>query len=187
MADVHRSVFEKDPELAFLPVFTGIQNAEFAKLFDVMIARFQSPFSMSRMETDAWAVIFAETLIKEAPGFSNQSAVRPSGTLSTAEMNLISDWVAEHIGRSITVSELAKLTRVSEYDFARRFQATAGMSPYQYVLNQRMQRARELLETSSDSIAQIAFAVGFSSQAHMTDSFRQRLGTTPGAYRKSLF
>ena len=58
-----------------------------------------------------------------------------------------------------------------------------GSSPHQYVLDRRIARAREQLELGGDSLANIAYAFGFSSQAHMTSIFKKRIGVTPGRYR----
>ena len=57
------------------------------------------------------------------------------------------------------------------------------MTPYQYVLDKRIERAQLMIETTSLSLAQISFASGFSSQSHMTDVFRAKLGMTPGKVR----
>jgi len=185
LADVYRSLYDKDTKSAFLPVFTGIQNSAFKKLFDAMITRFTAPHRLSRMEADAWATIFAETLIREAPGFVSRDLEAPDGCLTENEVNLVKDWIKEHLDLPISVAQIAKLTNYSEYEFARRFNQTLNLSPYQYVLEQRLHKACELLRTSRHSIAEIAFLVGFSSQSHMTDCFRRRLDTTPGAYRRA--
>jgi AraC family transcriptional regulator len=67
------------------------------------------------------------------------------------------------------------------------FRAATGLTPHQYVLEQRLHRARQLLEQKETALADIAVACGFSVQTHMTDNFRKHLGITPGEYRRSFF
>lgn len=89
-----------------------------------------------------------------------------------------------HCVRKIAVEDVADAVGdISASHFAHAFEATLGQSPHQYVLQQRVRRAREMLMRESISIADIAYAVGFSSQAHMTDTFTRRLGATPAQIR----
>ena len=63
------------------------------------------------------------------------------------------------------------------------FSRINGQSPYQYVLNVRLERARHLLQVADMSIAEVALATGFSSQSHFTSVCRRLLGKTPGMLR----
>ena len=66
----------------------------------------------------------------------------------------------------------------------RLFKATLRVSPYQYVLNRRVERAKILLGENKQSLADIALQCGFSHQEHMTRMFRRFTGVTPGLYRR---
>ncbi len=67
--------------------------------------------------------------------------------------------------------------------FLRRFKAAAGMPPGEWLLAERLLRARDLLETTPHSIEDIAAASGFGSAATLRHHFRARLATSPAAYR----
>jgi AraC family transcriptional activator FtrA len=67
--------------------------------------------------------------------------------------------------------------------FLRRFKAATGMPPGEWLLTERLIRARELLETTRHSIESVADATGFGSAATLRHHFRARLGTSPAAYR----
>ncbi len=75
---------------------------------------------------------------------------------------------------------------MSQYYFSRLFKQAMGVSPYQYVMQQRIERAKYLLRTTSLSVAEIAPQVGFSTQNQLTIQFRKFTGTTPSGYRKQL-
>ncbi len=81
------------------------------------------------------------------------------------------------------VAELAAETGMSLRTFLRRFKAATGMPPGEWILTERLVRARELLETTPHSIEDVALASGFGSAATLRHHFKTRLGTSPAAYR----
>lgn len=100
-------------------------------------------------------------------------------------MQLIDAAVADaDFGAGLTVEKLATELGLSQFHFMRSFKARTGMTPYQCLMMRRLDRARELLEHSTAPIADVAYACGFSSQAHMTSAFSKHIGTTPGRYRR---
>jgi len=105
--------------------------------------------------------------------------------LSARQMARIRDFVEAHLDTDIRLDQLAELCGRSTEYFVRLFKATSGVSPYQYVLNLRIERARTLLGDETQSLADIALACGFSHQEHLTRMFRRFTGITPGRYRRS--
>ena len=87
------------------------------------------------------------------------------------------------LGEALSLEGLASACGMSAHTFSRHFKATVGKTVYQYVLERRIDRARRMLSETDEPIAAIAFEVGFSSQAHLTSAFRQRMGTTPRRFR----
>ena len=86
--------------------------------------------------------------------------------------------VIEHIQ-----AHLGAVVYMSPYHFARRFQHSTGLPPHRFVVQQRIARARALLATHEQSVAQISRLVGFRTPSHFTTVFRRVTGLTPGAYR----
>lgn len=82
-----------------------------------------------------------------------------------------------------TVAQWATLAAMSERTFLRRFRETAGMTPGEYLAMARLDRARELLESTGMSIDAIALDCGFGTAATLRHHFRRRLGITPTGYR----
>jgi AraC family transcriptional regulator len=85
-----------------------------------------------------------------------------------------------------SLQSLAQESGYSRVHFVRMFQAATGRSPHNYLLNMRVERARELLSNRELSLIEIAFDCGFSSHSHMTRVFKQFLGVTPSEYRRGL-
>jgi AraC family transcriptional regulator len=76
------------------------------------------------------------------------------------------------------------VARLSVYHFARQFKVATGLSPHQYVILRRVERARQLLQSSADlSLAEVGAHAGFSDQSQFTHHFKRLLGVTPGQFR----
>ncbi|MDJ0621078.1 MAG: helix-turn-helix transcriptional regulator [Calothrix sp. MO_192.B10] len=88
-----------------------------------------------------------------------------------------------HLDREIKLADLAQLVDMSQFHFGRLFKQSLGLSPYQYLLQQRVERAKQLLKQTDKSIMDIAFDCGFNSHSHLSRRFRQLTGMTPKAYR----
>lgn len=69
-------------------------------------------------------------------------------------------------------------------DFSKAFAAAFGVTPYQFLLERRMRRAKSLLTATVTTITEIAIAVGFNTPSHFATTFKRRVGTTPSIYRK---
>lgn len=118
------------------------------------------------------------------------SAVQPcitlhEGGLSDYQRLQVTDYIHDRLAEEIQLSDLADLLRLSQFHFSRLFKQSIGVTPYQYVLQQRVERAKQLLKTTNLSIMEIALLCGFSSHSHLGKWFRQLVGMTPKAFRKS--
>lgn len=94
--------------------------------------------------------------------------------------------VSSHLADRHTIADLARGAGMSERTFARRFRATTGMAPGEWILEARLRRAQELLETTRSPIRAVAESCGFSDQGALRRHFLSRLGVTPAAYRKGF-
>jgi AraC family transcriptional regulator, transcriptional activator FtrA len=95
-------------------------------------------------------------------------------------------WAQEHLNEPITVAALAARSAVSRRTFARRFTATTGTTPYQWLLSQRLRLAQRLLETSDLTIDVVAENSGFLNAGNLRRHFTRSLRTTPSAYRHTF-
>ena len=107
------------------------------------------------------------------------------GGLTPTAMRRVREHVEAHLGDSIDLAALAGVAGLSMFHFAREFKQTTGLTPHRYLLEKRVERARELLARTDLTLAEIAFAVGFADQSHFARRFRQMVGTTPGEFRWS--
>jgi AraC family transcriptional regulator len=111
-----------------------------------------------------------------------QSPVR--GGLTVRQLRQVKDFIDAQISNKITISDLAAVAGLSQYHFIRAFRDTVGLPPYQYVLSERIQRAKGLLSQPDLSLLDVALAVGFSDASELNRVFRKFVGVTPTAYRR---
>jgi AraC family transcriptional regulator len=84
----------------------------------------------------------------------------------------------------ITLAALADLANLSVFHFARRFKLTTGRSPYQYVIDWKIRRARQLLRAGELPVAAISDALGFASPAHFSAAFKRAVGQSPREFQR---
>lgn len=95
-------------------------------------------------------------------------------------------WALERLHEPLDVAAMARHASVSPRTFARRFREETGTTPLQWLLNQRVQEARRLLEQTDLPIDAVAWQAGFGTAASLRDHFRRATATTPTAYRRSF-
>jgi len=133
---------------------------------------------------DSWALILSEILIRRFSRHAGRHVRTSFGKIPARGVAHVIDYVEANIDLDLDLATLAGVAAMSVYHFARRFKETVGMSPHAYVLSRRVHRAREMLDRGSTSLAHVAAACGFSSQAHLTSMFQRHFGLTPGGYRR---
>lgn len=104
--------------------------------------------------------------------------------LSGGVLARIDSYLEASAEQTITLAALADLANLSVFHFARRFKLTTGRSPYQYVLDWKIKRARHLLRTGDLPVAAISDALGFASPAHFSAAFKRAVGQSPRAFQR---
>jgi AraC family transcriptional regulator len=103
--------------------------------------------------------------------------------LSPQKLQQTIDYIHARLEQDITLSELADIVQMSQYRFARAFKQSTGLPPHQYLLGQRVERAKKLLIEKQLPIVDISYQLGFASQSHFTATFRRFTKVTPKVYR----
>ncbi|WP_053005869.1 AraC family transcriptional regulator [Kiloniella spongiae] len=118
--------------------------------------------------------------------YSNKNA-EPTfvrGGLSPFVIKRVKDYIEEALDQGLVIEDLAAVAELSPFHFTRMFQLTMGVSPHQYVLLRRVERAKDLLGDTHNTLSAIALQCGFSSQSHLTTRFRRATGLTPSKFRQ---
>ncbi len=139
--------------------------------------------SSGRLYFEALAGQFATHVILAL--LSKTEATKKYSQLNKSTLAQLIEFVEANLCEDLSLNALAEVAQMSPSQFMRAFKATVGQSPHSWLLKRRLDRAKILLARTKQSIAQVAFDCGFSSQSHMTTVFSKHLGTTPKKYRNN--
>jgi AraC family transcriptional regulator len=139
----------------------------------------------SEVVYEALARVFLVQLL-ERYGEARGPALEFGAGFTAAQYRRVLDLVAERFGEAITIEEMARAAGMSPAHFSRLFKATLGETPYQFVMDYRVEQARKMLATRDRPLIEIALACGFADQPHFTRIFKRLTGRTPREYRAAL-
>ena len=105
--------------------------------------------------------------------------------LSSEVLNRVLSFIGENLDANLSLQSLADLSQLDLFLFLRRFKQSTGLAPHQYILHQRIERAKSLLGDPELAITEIALRLGFASQSHFATAFRRIAKVTPRAYRNA--
>lgn len=119
------------------------------------------------------------------------SRVPPPGRPGPARSGLVKwrlrrvlDYIEVNLSEPIGLPALAAAAGLSRMHFAAQFRTATGLRPHDFVIRRRIERAQELLRDPALPLVEVAFSVGFQTQAHFTTVFRALVLETPGRWRK---
>lgn len=125
------------------------------------------------------------TLVKLLRDHSSLEVKRASShLLSPRRLRRVLDYVAAHLEAEISLEDLARVAGASPYRFGQAFRRSVGSTPYAYVLDQRIERAKTLLRETADPVSEVAWACGFNSPTQFSTIFKRRTGVSPRRFRQ---
>jgi AraC family transcriptional regulator len=101
------------------------------------------------------------------------------------QLRRVTTLMTERIADTMSLDELAGTCGISQNHFGRMFRESTGQSPFRWLLQQRIEKAKSLLETTDLNISHVALSVGFANQSHFTHYFSKAVGLTPAIYRRT--
>ena len=105
------------------------------------------------------------------------------GGLTPSQLKRVVEYIQAHLDCELNLNNLSNLIHISPHYFASLFKQSTGLSPYKYIIQSRLEKAKTLLRDRNLPIVFICHEVGFKNQSHFTRVFRQHFKITPKAYR----
>lgn len=94
-------------------------------------------------------------------------------------------YIEANLGETVSLADLAGAAGLTRMHFAAQFRVATGLRPHEFLLRRRIERAQELLAEPSETLVDVALAVGFQTQAHFTTVFKRFVGETPHRWRRA--
>ena len=134
--------------------------------------------------------LYADSLIQTLTlhvlrSYSTATAMidRVNGGLSGYKLNRVKEFIDAHLEVDLGLAEIAAVADLSQFHFARAFRRSTGLTPHQYLMQRRIERAKQLLATDDLPIVEISLLTGFKNQSHFTTLFRKFTNSTPKTWR----
>ena len=187
-------------------IVLGLEPKKFARTIDETIERngfeliphFATPdplihqmgFALKRAleNSERVSCLYAETMIAALmvhllQYYCTQTATLPTytGGLSKLKLQRVVDYIHDYLDRDLSLNELAAVVQISPHYFSQLFKQSMGITPHQYVIRCRIDRAKDLL-IQGLTIPDVAKIVGFVDQSHLHRHFKQLVGMTPKAF-----
>ncbi|MBB5065888.1 helix-turn-helix domain-containing protein [Granulicella mallensis] len=163
----------------------SFQDEQLQLLLTEMDREMAAGWPMGSLYGDLLGMSLSIALIRKY-GHTSSALVPLKGGLSQPRLKHVLAYIEESLDRDIRLQELAELAGLSSFHFARSFRQSVGATPHQYIVQRRVQRAKELLLRPEWSIEQVASATGFAGASQFSRAFRQSAGVTPTEWRRKV-
>lgn len=124
------------------------------------------------------------TIVSEVACVANAEKSSRQGGLAVWQVKKTCEIMLSNLANPISIAEMAASVGLSTYHFSRAFARSTGLPPQRWLQARRIERARELLETTGLSVGEIAVRVGYEDPSYFARIFRKHVGATPQQYRK---
>ncbi|MGB3312619.1 MAG: AraC family transcriptional regulator [Nodosilinea sp.] len=167
--------------LSLLPLFQN-RDGQIEAIATMLLSELQQNQPGGALYLDSLANVLAVQLLRN---HGSTQAPLPSyeGGLPMHQLARVLDYIDAYLTQDLKLADLAQLLSMSPFHFGRLFKQSMGVSPHHYLIQQRIERSKRLLQQTDRAIIDIALDCGFNSHSHFSQQFRQLTGTTPKAYR----
>ncbi|WP_432650587.1 helix-turn-helix domain-containing protein [Huintestinicola sp.] len=153
--------------------------SDILKALNTFVFEYSKSMPNSDITLDAQAEIITHWIIRSIMGETfDMRAVSSDYSVARAQ-----HYMEQHYSENITVSKLAALGYVSSSCLNRKFKKETGITPIEYLIEIRLERAKTMLKRKNISVTEIAMKCGFGSSAHFSSCFQNRVGISPTEYR----
>ena len=175
-----------DPDrIEVVPVFS-VPDPQIERIGLSLLSEMENGGLGGVLYAESQATVLALHLLRNHSSLGRGSGRKlgSEGGFSKRGLEQATDYINDNLSRKLTLAEIAGVAHMSSDHFARSFKAATGLSPHQYVIHRRVERAKSLLLDTGLTVAEVARAVGFSNPSHLAHHVRRLLGVPPGALRR---
>ena len=173
------------PRIQHLRCVYGTLDRTLRQMTQIVLPRLQHPDGLDELFLDYFRLLFCAHIVTTyGPPRDVQQSFK--GGLAPWQRKRVEDLSRENLEGNLRLSALADECGLSVSHFARSFRQTFKTSPHQYLILQRIAKAKELLTTTGLSLLEVALESGFSDQAAFSRTFKAFVGASPGKWRREV-
>jgi AraC family transcriptional regulator len=176
-----------DPARTEIMDALNAHDAQAERILLSFLAEIETEGLGGELYAQALATQLAVHLLREHSSLGQRAkrgvAREPRGGLSRRALKKARDYVGDNLAGDLSLAEIARAANLSERHFSRLLKEATGLSPHQYVIRQRIEKAKDLLARTDLPIGEVALAAGFSHQGHLARHLVRLVGLTPARFR----
>jgi AraC family transcriptional regulator len=164
----------------------GLIDVPRLRFFDDRLWTLTKLLSDAIGDSDPTAQLYGDSLTAAIAARLFERPKEPKGSecgLSSMQLKDAMSYLESQLPARVDLATLASLAGLSQSHYSRAFKASTGVAPYQWQLQARVERAKDLLLNTNDRLEDVALATGFADSVHFGRTFRKMTGATPGAWR----
>jgi AraC family transcriptional regulator len=153
----------------------GVPDPVIARIGADLLREIETPDFASRLYVDTLTTQLGLHLLRR---YAKMTPL-PTSASNRQRLQKAIDYIHAHLSEDLSLAQIAASEYLSPFHFSRVFKDSYGVSPHQYVIQQRVAKARELLTQPNMTVTQVAHEVGFASHAHLIRHYKRITGSTP--------
>jgi len=173
--------FQKDQGATHLRDVSGFKDNFLSALLEGLHKELSSRYRGSSLFVEGIAQSLAVHLVRT---YVDEITQDYKGGLPGFRLRKVTDLMVTHLEDEFSLIRLAREADMSEFHFSRAFKRTTGLTPSQYFIHLRLEKARRLLRETNRSVIEIGLDVGYTSPSHFAQIFRREVGISPTEYRR---
>ena len=178
---VIEEAFERDPASFDLQEALGVEDPLIGNLASAVLEELRAA-DVQRAYLDDLMHLLVVRILRLHSGTAVPTA-SAAQLLAPYRLRRAVDFIEENLGHPIGVAEIAMAAGISAYHFSRAFRQATGKPPYAFLLDRRLERAKQLLATAEAPLTAVSRECGFTSLSQFSRTFHRGMGVTPTGYR----
>ncbi len=170
---------------------SGFEFSDISKDKDPLIQQIGLTLLAESSSETQTGKLYADSLIQTLTlhllkNYSNAKSISENlnGGLSGYKLRRVEEFINENLEEDLSLAEIAEVADLSQFHFARAFRKSTGLTPQNYLMHQRIERAKVLLAKDDLPIVEVSLRTGFKNQSHFTTLFRKFTKFTPKTWRE---
>lgn len=172
-----------NPKFEFAEIYKN-QDPLIQHLGLALLAESENETAGGRLYADSLIQTLTLHILKNYSSAAVTMRETANGGLSGYRLRRVTEFINENLDEDLSLAEIAAVADLSQFHFARAFRKTTGLTPQQYLMRQRIERAKELLAKDDLPLVEISLRAGFKNQSHFTALFRKFTKLTPKTWRE---